>query len=185
MNLRQACRKLSGVFCSPKPNTYLGGSHGKVEKVLILGCTALRTMFSLQVRAEGSVAHCWLSFVCRYRAGPQCLAHNLKTSFRDLFMTRTSLFIAAAAIVGVSGAASAQSNSEPGADRYNSNPGRQQAFTQDPPGCNGSLIGAGAGAFGFYGKDSPGGFPKAGDVEDGQEHANNVSSLCGENDLPN
>ena len=44
----------------------------------------------------------------------------------------------------------AQGNSTPGIDRYNDNPGRQQA-TEVGAQCG---SGAGSGAFGFFGKDN-------------------------------
>jgi hypothetical protein len=58
-----------------------------------------------------------------------------------------------AAFVGaltISGAAFAQGNSTPGIDRYNNNPGRQQA-TEVGAQCG---SGAGSGAFGYFGRDN-------------------------------
>ena|ERR1041385_3433980 len=59
-----------------------------------------------------------------------------------------------AGTLAISGAAFAQTtgpgNSTPGIDRYNNNPGRQQATAVGAQ-CG---TGAGSGAFGFFGKDN-------------------------------
>ena len=64
----------------------------------------------------------------------------------------------------------AAGNSEPGIDRYNDNPGRQQA-TEVGAQCD---SGAGSGAFGFFGKDNN----LAGGANGEQTGINN-SSVCG------
>ncbi|HEX8164587.1 MAG TPA: hypothetical protein VF601_02225 [Beijerinckiaceae bacterium] len=73
----------------------------------------------------------------------------------------------------VSGAAFAQGNSTPGIDRYNANPGRQQA-TEVGAQCG---SGAGSGAFGFFGK---GNNLKGG--ADGQATGDANSGICGNKD---
>lgn len=84
-------------------------------------------------------------------------------------MTRLQL-AAVAAMLAFSGGAFAQGNSTPGIDRYNNNPGRQQA-TEVGAQCG---SGAGSGAFGFFGKDNN----FAGGAN-GQQTGLNNSSLCG------
>jgi hypothetical protein len=86
-----------------------------------------------------------------------------------------------AAFVGaltISGAAFAQGNSTPGIDRYNNNPGRQQA-TEVGAQCG---SGAGSGAFGYFGKDNN----LAGGAN-GQQTGLNNSAVCGnrQGNLPN
>jgi hypothetical protein len=75
--------------------------------------------------------------------------------------------------LALSTAAFAQGNSTPGIDRYNNNPGRQQA-TEVGAQCG---SGAGSGAFGFFGKDNnlKGGAngPATGDAN---------ASICGNKD---
>lgn len=68
------------------------------------------------------------------------------------------------------GAALAQGNSTPGIDRYNDNPGRQQA-TEVGAQCG---SGAGSGAFGYFGKDNN----LAGGANGVQTGLNN-SAVCG------
>jgi hypothetical protein len=74
-------------------------------------------------------------------------------------------------------AASGGGNSTPGEDRYNNNPGRQQA-TEVGAQCG---SGAGSGAFGFFGKDNNLGIKS--DPTDpganGQQTGINNSSVCG------
>ena len=95
-------------------------------------------------------------------------------------MTRISLLIAAAAIVGFSGAASAQGSSEPGIERYLDNPGYQQRLGDMPPGCDGAGDGPGAqGAFGFFGKGSPGAVESKPTGPTGQEHGTAMAAVCG------
>ena len=88
--------------------------------------------------------------------------------------------IGMATIVGVlalSSAAFAAGNSTPGLDRYENNPGRQQA-TEVGAQCG---SGAGSGAFGFFGKDNNLGIKS--DPTDpganGHQTGINNSSLCG------
>lgn len=59
-------------------------------------------------------------------------------------------FAALAGAMVISGAAFAAGNSTPGADRYENNPGRQQA-TEVGAQCD---SGAGSGSFGYFGKDA-------------------------------
>jgi hypothetical protein len=61
-------------------------------------------------------------------------------------------------------------NSQPGIDRYNNNPGRQQATAVGAQ-CG---SGAGSGAFGFFGKDNN----LAGGAN-GQQTGLNNSAVCG------
>ena len=65
---------------------------------------------------------------------------------------------------------SAAGNSTPGIDRYENNPGRQQA-TEVGAQCG---SGAGSGAFGYFGKDNN----MAGGAN-GQQTGLNNSSVCG------
>jgi len=88
--------------------------------------------------------------------------------------------IGMAAMMGtlmLSSAAFAAGNSTPGIDRYNDNPGRQQA-TEVGAQCG---SGAGSGAFGYFGKDNNLGIKS--DPTDpganGQQTGINNSSLCG------
>ena len=64
----------------------------------------------------------------------------------------------------------AAGNSTPGIDRYDDNPGRQQA-TEVGAQCD---SGAGSGAFGYFGKDNN----LAGGA-DGQQTGLNNSAVCG------
>jgi hypothetical protein len=77
----------------------------------------------------------------------------------------------------LSSAAFAAGNSTPGIDRYNNNPGRQQA-TEVGAQCG---SGAGSGAFGYFGKDNNLGIKS--DPTDpganGQQTGINNSSVCG------
>ena len=75
--------------------------------------------------------------------------------------------------LAVSTAAFAQGNSTPGIDRYNNNPGRQQATAVGAQ-CG---SGAGSGAFGYFGKDNN----LAGGAN-GQQTGENNASLCGNKD---
>src|SRR4051812_29920624 len=71
----------------------------------------------------------------------------------------------------------AAGNSTPGIDRYENNPGRQQA-TEVGAQCG---SGAGSGAFGFFGKDNNLGV-KSDPTDpgaDGQQTGINNSSVCG------
>ena len=70
----------------------------------------------------------------------------------------------------LAGTAFAAGNSTPGIDRYDNNPGRQQA-TEVGAQCG---SGAGSGAFGYFGKDNN----LAGGA-DGQQTGLNNSSVCG------
>ena len=65
-------------------------------------------------------------------------------------MRNTFAVLAAVGTLGLSSAAFAQGNSQPGLDRYLNNPGRQQATAVGAQ-CG---SGAGSGAFGFFGKDN-------------------------------
>jgi hypothetical protein len=92
-------------------------------------------------------------------------------------MTRIVGLAGAIAMVAMSTAAFAEGNSTPGIDRYNNNPGRQQATAVGAQ-CG---SGAGSGAFGFFGKDNNLGIKS--DPTDpganGQQTGINNSSVCG------
>lgn len=92
-------------------------------------------------------------------------------------MKNMLVILAAAATIGLSGAALAQGNSTPGIDRYLNNPGRQQATTVGAQ-CG---SGAGSGAFGYFGKDNNLGVKS--DPNDpganGYQTGINNSSVCG------
>jgi hypothetical protein len=85
--------------------------------------------------------------------------------------------IAAFGAVMLSSPAFAAGNSTPGIDRYNNNPGRQQATVVGAQ-CG---SGAGSGAFGYFGKDNNLGVKS--DPTDpganGQQTGLNNSSVCG------
>jgi len=81
--------------------------------------------------------------------------------------------VAFGSALALSTAAFAQGNSTSGIDRYNNNPGRQQA-TEVGAQCG---SGAGSGAFGFFGKDNN----LAGGAN-GQATGENNASLCGNKD---
>lgn len=102
------------------------------------------------------------------------------TEQRETTMKRALHFAALLAALTISGGAFAQGNSEPGLERYNNNPGREQAQSHVGGGCTSSA--AGAGAFGYFGKDNN----LAGGA-DGQQTGLNNSSLCGnrQGNLPN
>jgi hypothetical protein len=85
-------------------------------------------------------------------------------------MKRTIGILAISGSLVGAGLAIAQGNSTPGIDRYNDNPGRQQA-TDVGAQCG---SGAGSGAFGYFGKDNN----LAGGAN-GQQTGINNSSLCG------
>lgn len=76
----------------------------------------------------------------------------------------------AAMALGVAIPALAAGNSTPGIDRYDNNPGRQQAVEVGAQ-CG---SGAGSGAFGYLGKD----LNEAGGA-DGQQTGLNNSAVCG------
>lgn len=82
----------------------------------------------------------------------------------------TGTAITLAALGSMAGVAFAQGNSEPGIDRYNDNPGRQQA-TEVGAQCG---SGAGSGAFGYFGQDNN----LAGGANGEQTGINN-SGVCG------
>lgn len=65
-------------------------------------------------------------------------------------MKRITGFLVLSGTLALGAAALAQGNSTPGIDRYNDNPGRQQAIEVGAQ-CG---SGAGSGAFGFLGKDN-------------------------------
>ena len=100
-------------------------------------------------------------------------------------MKKTIQFAALVAALTISSTAFAAGNSTPGDDRYNNNPGRQQA-TEVGAQCG---SGAGSGAFGFFGKDNNLGIKS--DPTDpganGQQTGINNSSVCGnrQGNLPN
>jgi hypothetical protein len=89
-------------------------------------------------------------------------------------MRHSALALAAILALSVPGAFAAQpanpGNSTPGADRYDANPGRQQA-TEVGAQCG---SGAGSGAFGYLGK----GQNEAGGT-DGRQTGLNNSAVCG------
>lgn len=79
--------------------------------------------------------------------------------------------VSAAAIIGLFGSAAfAEGNSTPGIERYENNPGRQQA-TEVGAQCG---SGAGSGAFGFFGKDN-----NLSGGANGEQTGINNSSVCG------
>ena len=65
-------------------------------------------------------------------------------------MKRITGFLVLSGTLALGAAALAQGNSTPGIDRYNDNPGRQQAIEVGAQ-CG---SGAGSGAFGYFGKDN-------------------------------
>ena len=65
-------------------------------------------------------------------------------------MKRTIGLIVLSSTLALGGVAWAQGNSLPGEERYDNNPGRQQA-TEVGAQCG---SGAGSGAFGFFGRDN-------------------------------
>jgi hypothetical protein len=92
---------------------------------------------------------------------------SLKTSTKGFVAgTLASLTI----MIGLAAPAFAAGNSTPGIDRYDNNPGRQQA-TEVGAQCG---SGAGSGAFGYFGKDNN----LAGGAN-GQETGRNNSAICG------
>ena len=86
---------------------------------------------------------------------------------KKLAATAAASTITFAALVGTAFAAG---NSTPGIDRYDNNPGRQQA-TEVGAQCG---TGAGSGAFGYFGKDN-----NMSGGADGQQTGINNSSICG------
>jgi hypothetical protein len=92
-------------------------------------------------------------------------------------MKNALLIAAATAGLMLSTGAFAQGNSEPGIDRYDNNPGRQQA-TEVGAQCG---SGAGSGAFGYFGKGNNLGIKS--DPTDpganGHQTGVNNSSVCG------
>jgi hypothetical protein len=84
---------------------------------------------------------------------------------------------AMASMLVLSSAAFAADNSTPGQERYDNNPGRQQATAVGAQ-CG---SGAGSGAFGFLGKDNNLGIKSdpADPGANGQQTGINNSSLCG------
>jgi hypothetical protein len=85
-------------------------------------------------------------------------------------MKKTIGFIVLSGTLALGGAVLAQGNSTPGIDRYDNNPGRQQATSVGAQ-CG---SGAGSGAFGFFGKDNN----LAGGA-DGQATGLSNSAVCG------
>lgn len=85
-------------------------------------------------------------------------------------MKRIIGLVALSGTLALGGVALAQGNSEPGLERYLSNPGRQQA-TEVGAQCG---SGAGSGAFGFFGRDNN----LAGGANGEQTGINN-SAVCG------
>src|SRR3954469_19326590 len=84
---------------------------------------------------------------------------------------------AAMSMLALSSGAFAAGNSTPGIDRYNNNPGRQQAAEVGAQ-CG---SGAGSGAFGYLGKDNNLGI-KSDPTDpgaDGHQTGVNNSSVCG------
>jgi hypothetical protein len=79
-------------------------------------------------------------------------------------------FVVAASTFAICNLAFAAGNSTPGIDRYDSNPGRQQATAVGAQ-CG---SGAGSGAFGYFGKDNN----LAGGANGTQTGLNN-SAVCG------
>ena len=160
---------------------YLGGLHGKRQEISVAGLHRMVNPVLLACAVGGQRYALLVVFRLLVSGGTAVSRANSPPRFRDLFMTRTSLLIAAAAIVGFSGAASAQGNSEPGADRYYGNPGYQQRSTLDmPEGCEGAGDGPGAqGAFGFFGKGSPGAVENKPTGPTGQDHATAMAAVCG------
>jgi hypothetical protein len=95
----------------------------------------------------------------------------------EVDMRTVMTILALAGALAVSSAAFAQGNSEPGEDRYNNNPGRQQAKDVGAQ-CG---TGAGSGSFGYFGKDMNLGIKS--DPEDpganGYQTGLNNSAVCG------
>jgi hypothetical protein len=106
-------------------------------------------------------------FMKRYKYNIHTGVTRIKTNTRKYVIgTIASLTL----VVGLAAPAFAAGNSVPGIDRYNNNPGRQQA-TEVGAQCD---SGAGSGAFGYFGKDNN----LAGGA-DGQQTGINNSSVCG------
>jgi len=95
---------------------------------------------------------------------------KLKTSSNKIKKLIAGVTASIAILAGVAVPALAAGNSTPGIDRYNNNPGRQQA-TEVGAQCG---SGAGSGAFGFFGQDNN----LAGGAN-GQQTGLNNSSICG------
>jgi hypothetical protein len=76
-------------------------------------------------------------------------------SIRSRVERAGATFAVVAGMLGALAAPAAAGNSEPGIDRYNNNPGRQQAAEVGAQ-CD---SGAGSGAFGYLGKDNNPGDP--------------------------
>src|SRR6187402_3609157 len=106
------------------------------------------------------------------------MGSNVKWSIRMQKIIGLAAFVGALAL---STAAFAQGNSTPGLDRYNNNPGRQQATAVGAQ-CG---SGAGSGAFGYFGKDNNPGDPSwdGGNGTDpgtsGHQTGLNNSGVCG------
>ena len=90
---------------------------------------------------------------------------------------RTVFLVSALVVSGSALADVGNGNSTPGGDRYDSNPGRQQA-TDVGAQCG---TGAGSGAFGFFGKDLNLGVKSdpADPGANGQQTGLNNSGVCG------
>ena len=85
-------------------------------------------------------------------------------------LIQLSVVLMGVTIAGTAFAQTGPGNSTPGIDRYNANPGRQQAMEVGAQ-CG---SGAGSGAFGYFGKDSS----LAGGAN-GQQTGLNNSAVCG------
>ena len=100
-------------------------------------------------------------------------------------MKTLTIIVGLAGTLALTSATFAAGNSTPGADRYDNNPGRQQATLVGAQ-CG---SGAGSGAFGFFGKDynfggkTPPSVPGA----NGYQTGLNNSAVCGnrQGNLPN
>jgi hypothetical protein len=102
------------------------------------------------------------------------MTYNINSGVKQAKSNIKKYVVGGIASLGVVGAMAvpvmAAGNSTPGIDRYNDNPGRQQA-TEVGAQCG---SGAGSGAFGFFGKDNN----LAGGA-DGQQTGLNNSAVCG------
>jgi hypothetical protein len=102
------------------------------------------------------------------------MRYDITTGIQHQQIKLKKLIIASVSAIGIFTAAAvpalAAGNSTPGMERYDNNPGRQQA-TEVGAQCG---SGAGSGAFGYFGKDNN----LAGGA-DGQQTGLNNSSVCG------
>jgi hypothetical protein len=113
------------------------------------------------------------------------MRYDITTGIQHQQIKLKKLIIAGAASLGMVGALAvptlAAGNSTPGIERYDNNPGRQQA-TEVGAQCG---SGAGSGAFGYLGKDNNPGDPSwdggngTDPGTDGHQTGLNNSAVCG------